>query len=726
MQHCNLQYETMKRKEKSYMKSLRKNKKIIGTILFTTMSIMIIVVVYIKLIEREINSNMYFNVKEISQHDIRTIEGVLELYKKNLRDISERLKISSSDGSEKVREQLTIEQTSAVFEELYLLDENGLLHDASLQAIKEDRNGAFPYLPDEDEVDVFVYRSRGGTPRFEDGSIVYSMRIRELYAEGVQFTALLGKCKRSTIQNMLKIESFDGKGYSSVIDREGCYIVNLDETGDLEEKQSFFDQVKDVAFDDGETIEDMKERIRNGESFMTSYDLPKTTGNVLCFSPVEGADWSLVMSIPKAVFHEESMNFASICLVTLAVIVALILTIAIVSYCLNKKVMMAEARAAARNEFLSNMSHEIRTPLNGIIGLNHLMERNIDDKKKMSGYIARMNSTAQYLLTILNDILDLSKIQAGRMDIANEDFGLEEVIDNVLSMQSSGIHLRKIKLMVKKDILFPYLVGDGIRVKQVLMNILSNAVKFTPENGRITVEVSQEASAENKAVTYIKVTDTGCGMSEEFQKHIYEAFSQERNGDSGYPDGTGLGMSISCLLMKAMGGQLFVESQLGKGSCFTMALPLPVSENKPLRTVSQEYPPKKEKRIFEKRGHVLVAEDNDLNIEIFREILLESGFWVTCVYNGQEAVDTFEKSAVGEFDAILMDVEMPVLDGYQASRKIRELDRGDAKTIKIFACTASTFFDDKNKAFANGMDDFLAKPINVKELLQKLSSAVVE
>ncbi len=379
----------------------------------------------------------------------------------------------------------------------------------------------------------------------------------------------------------------------------------------------------------------------------------------------------------------------------------------------------AQAEAKAKGNFLSTMSHEIRTPLNGMIGLNYLMEQNIDNRQKLKDYLHQSSATAKYLQSLINDILDMSKLEMNKMELVSSPFSLKDVLTMIETIEKSRMADKEIDFQMDMDIPHPFIVGDEIRLEQIVLNIIDNAYKFTPVGGSIRVQVRQTPSGDGQTSTEIKVSDTGCGISEEFQQKIFHSFTQERNTVSKGNQGTGLGMSISYLLAQLMGGSLSVESKLGQGSCFTLSFPAEIVREE-LKTAIQS---------AEARGgeipegcHILIAEDNELNGQILTEILREEGFQTTLAVNGQVAVDLFAASAEGEYRVILMDLRMPEKDGYEASKEIRALPRADAKTVRIFACTANSFEEDREKAIECGMDDFVAKPVDIKKLLTLLRS----
>ncbi len=414
--------------------------------------------------------------------------------------------------------------------------------------------------------------------------------------------------------------------------------------------------------------------------------------------------------------------------------VLLIASAVVLSY---QKARRATEKAKAQSEFLSNMSHEIRTPLNGLIGLNHMMMLNIDkeeQREQIKDWLLKSYGTANYMLSLVNDVLDVSKLQAGKVELVMEPVMPETMIDAIWSMQHDNIVNRHVEFTIEKDISVPCIRTDEIRTKQILMNIIGNAAKFTPPGGRITLAVCQEKIDDTHVEMIYQCKDTGVGMSEEFLEKIFEDFSQEQNPVSGSVKGTGLGMPLSRLIVEAMGGTIQVESKINEGSVFTVTIPCAVEEavseyrNQEIEMLGcegcaqEDGEDEKGKKLYrEKSVCVLLAEDNELNSEILREILQEKGFQVVHVENGREAIKKFEESAPGEFAVILMDMQMPIMDGCTASKEIRKMDRPDAKAVPIFACTANTFKEDQDRALESGMNDFVSKPIDVENLLEKLS-----
>ena len=382
----------------------------------------------------------------------------------------------------------------------------------------------------------------------------------------------------------------------------------------------------------------------------------------------------------------------------------------------------AEAANEAKTEFLQRMSHDIRTPINGICGFVNMADHYADDIKKQTEYRTKVKEASNLLLELVNDVLDMSKLESGEIVLEEIPFNLSSIFKEVFVVIEQMASEQNIQIeWEKKEIIHRDFIGSPGYVKRVMMNILSNAVKYNRENGHIYISCMEIPSKQPEMTTMEFVCrDTGIGMTEEFQKCVFEPFAQEHTGSRTKFAGTGLGMSIAKNLVEKMGGSISFESKEGAGTTFVIQVPFKIDPDADKREEQRDVSEKSIKGL-----HILLAEDNELNMEIAEFVLQNVGADVTKAWNGQEAVELFRKSEPGGFDTILMDIMMPVMNGYEAAKKIRSLDREDAKTIPIIAMTANAFTEDRLKAKESGMNEHIVKPLDV-ELLIKVIHKLVE
>ena len=381
----------------------------------------------------------------------------------------------------------------------------------------------------------------------------------------------------------------------------------------------------------------------------------------------------------------------------------------------------AEAANEAKTEFLQRMSHDIRTPINGICGLVNMADHYADDTEKQTEYRTKVKEASNLLLELVNEILDMSKLESGEVVLEEIPFNLSSISREVFIVIEQMAAEQNIRIMwEKKEITHRDLIGSPGYVKRVMMNILSNALKYNRENGQIYISCIEIPSEQPEMTTMEFVCrDTGIGMAEEFQKHIFEPFAQEHAGSRTRFSGTGLGMPISKKLIEKMGGTITFESAEGIGTTFVIRVPFKIDLDVDIR---EEQADVSEKSI--KGLHILLAEDNELNMEIAEFVLQNEGADVTKAWDGQEAVELFRNSEPGEFDVILMDIMMPVMNGYETTKMIRSLDREDAKAIPIIAMTANAFTEDRIRAKEAGMDEHVAKPVDVDLLIKVIHKLV--
>lgn len=385
----------------------------------------------------------------------------------------------------------------------------------------------------------------------------------------------------------------------------------------------------------------------------------------------------------------------------------------------------------AKTVFLNNMSHDIRTPMNAVIGYTTLAQANTDDKEKVSDYLSKIQISSTHLLSLINDVLDMSRIESGQLNIVEKKVHLPDVVKNLCSIVQADVDSKQLEFhaetvdMVNEDI-----ICDSLRLNQILLNILSNAIKFTKQGGKISFKVIQTSGAPIGFAGYeFRIKDNGIGMSEDFRKHIFEAFTREQTSTVSGIQGTGLGMSITKSIVDIMGGKILVESQPGHGSEFIVELNFrinseeqsPIKEDAPCsvndKSMMQDNPDFSGKKL-------LVVEDNELNQEIAVEILHGLGFETDIAEDGAAAVEKIRTAADGEYDLILMDIQMPRMDGYEATRRIHALEDPKKAAIPIIAMTANAFEEDKRAAYNAGMNGHIAKPIDLSKLKKTLYDAL--
>ena len=381
----------------------------------------------------------------------------------------------------------------------------------------------------------------------------------------------------------------------------------------------------------------------------------------------------------------------------------------------------AEAANEAKTEFLQRMSHDIRTPINGICGLVNVADHYADNVEKQTEYRTKVKEASTLLLELVNDVLDMSKLESGEIVLEEIPFNLSSISREVFIVIEQMAAEQNIRIMwEKKEITHRDLIGSPGYVKRVMMNILSNAVKYNRENGQIYISCMEIPSEQPEMTTMEFVCrDTGIGMTEEFQKCVFEPFAQEHTGSRAKFTGTGLGLSISRKLVEKMGGTITFESEKGVGTTFVIRVPFKIDLDADKREEQKDVSEKSIKGL-----HILLAEDNELNMEIAEFVLQNEGADVTKAWDGQEAVELFRNSEPGEFDVILMDIMMPVMNGYETTKMIRSLDREDAKAIPIIAMTANAFTEDRIKAKEAGMDEHVAKPVDVELLIKVIHKLV--
>lgn len=702
-----------------------------------------------------IEKNILGSIDELALHDRKAFNANLDFILEELNGIAKRMQLGKEINLHQMYSNLNIESSTTLFANLYLVATNGMVYSDKFVAYQSPPKILSGLMQQHNSI------ASGGRERFvldytehsefsaisSRNVIIYGIKLTNTEIAGIQMSMLVGTTDKSFIQHNMIIESFvdNGvvQGINFIIDSSGRYIFGNKKTIYPGKEKNFFAFLEKNAtpsIDKNEALE----KIRNHETF-SFYAEEASTKKLFYLVPFSASnivapDWYFVLAINNDVLEEQQSTYSLMGLSLLGLAILLLAGIMFYALRTNHKLYKANEAIKVRSEFLSNMSHEIRTPLNGMIGLNYLINTHLSDKNRMPQireWLKKSKSLADYLLSLLNDILDMSKLQSGKIDIQSEPYSIEAMLDDIWYMQSANMEKKGINFSISKDINWLWIIGDETRTKQILTNILGNAAKFTPRGGTVTLQVSQKMLDGLHIFTVYRCEDSGIGMSPGFLKTIFDPFSQEQNANSDNTiKGTGLGMPICKELVEAMEGTIVVDSVLGKGSIFTISIPSkigePISRNEPNTSSCGMQPewngielpsssPRSDTDVHGKNKiKILLAEDADFNVEFLVELLEGEGFEVIPALNGKMALEIFENSGIDEFDIILMDMQMPVMDGGTAAAAIRKLDRPDAETVTIYACTANTFKEDVDKALASGMNDFLTKPINIKIFLEKL------
>ena len=500
----------------------------------------------------------------------------------------------------------------------------------------------------------------------------------------------------------------------SMIDSEGNYILK----GKSFKNSNFFEFYKSYNQINKEAFENLKSIIH--ETGMFTMHNSKAESCLIVHIPVNTSfDWTLLTYIPLKDITKNNIDWPLVIVVSVCLIILLILDILVIMR-FNRNLASAAKEADSANKaktvFLSTMSHDIRTPMNAIIGLTTIAEKNIGDTKSVSDNLHKIKLASNHLLTLINDILDISKVEHGNISLSPVRFSISDLAENLENMVLPMIRQKNIDFRFNKNnIIQKYLYADQLRINQIFINILSNSIKYTPDNGQVYVDLSEEAGDKEGFIKLVyKVSDSGIGMSESFMKIMYEPFMRQTDSRINTIQGTGLGLAITKKMVDLMGGKIECQSKEGEGTTFTITLEIEVSE-------SENSAETQEENNSDLTGmKILVAEDMDVNWEIISTLLEMYGIKCRRAENGKVAVDTLRNIQSGEFDTVFMDIQMPVMNGLDATREIRKLENPYAANIPIIAMTADAFSENVTECFEAGMNGHIAKPIDINNVVREL------
>ena len=718
----------------------------------------------------------------------------------------------------------------------------------------------------------FIYRREFTDIEEHREALVLGVELDPFTVEGRTFVYLICLMDIDSLANDLRIYSFGGRGYASVIDEDGNYIVQMNKTNSLEDRDNFFTRFQQGKSDKDITVDDIRSWLQNQDSFSIRFTNADGDPRIITFMPMEETNWYFIMSVSRSVFEEQSRSMMKIVMWILLIVVALI--VGSVFFIMRRRSIMlqqeiehrealavaladAEQANRAKTTFLNNMSHDIRTPMNAIIGFTTLATANLENPSRVQDYLQKISQASAHLLSLINDVLDMSRIESGKMHLDPKPETLSEILHYLRSVIQADINAKQLSLTIDSvNVTHEAVVCDRLRLNQMLLNLVSNSIKYTPVGGEVAIRITELDSPRPECASYrFLIRDTGIGMKPDFLKTIFEPFTRERNSTVSGIQGTGLGMAITKSIVDLMGGSIEVVSEEGKGTSFIVDLTFELPHDAPKRigeiedlkglralvvdddedsclsvsqmldqlglrpdwcvngadaiariqaaldggdvygivildwrlpdttgpeiarqiremagdnihiiafsaydwadiseqaaavgtaefiskplfaselresllracacTVSEAAPQEIEDGMPHFKGkRILLAEDNELNREIAMEILSNVGFEVDCAENGQIACARVRNSRPGYYDLVLMDVQMPVMDGYQATQAIRALSDPALARIPIIAMTANAFEEDRRAAFDAGMDGHLGKPIDVPLLMEALN-----
>jgi signal transduction histidine kinase/CheY-like chemotaxis protein len=571
----------------------------------------------------------------------------------------------------------------------------------------------------------------------------YLIFLRALDAEaafdddGVELTHVIVAIPLSNMEDDFSITGFGGNCFTYLINSSGRRLYKQTFSNTFIEEFNVLSALRDYEFSEDGDIEVLSEAIANQENACMEFKVPDTKDYYFVSTvPIEDTDWAVLVFVPTAVLGSNSNKVMASLLWYFVIILVIIAGILILLLNLNyrrvsarqlleqqeenNKLLEEAADQAARandakTDFLTHISHDIRTPINGIVGMVSIARKNLSNPVRLEDCLNKIGRSSDHMISLINDVLEMSRIESGRIDINRRPVNIGTIADNCSSIIDSQLLARNIEFRKEfGEISHKLVLGDELRLRQIFINVLGNAVKFTQDGGCIIFRMKEVEGTEQAADFQFEIEDNGIGMSEEFVGHIFEPFSQENGGSrTDYP-GAGLGMAITKEYVELMGGSISVQSRPGDGTVVRIEMSFEAVQN--------EKKPSENPGQFELEGmSVLLVEDNELNMEIAQEILNDAGIRVVTASDGKEAVEIFEDSAWDSFDAILMDVMMPNMNGYEATRAIRSGPHPKGATIPIIAMTANAYVEDIAAALSSGMNAHVPKPIDVNYLFGVLN-----
>lgn len=671
-----------------------------------------------------------FYLKELSEQTSRLMQTNLNEWKKELQVVIKGIRAEDLTDFRALQEYISKMKENNQFDFLAMVDESGMTYSAD--------GSIFPpsqQLPSQGgfSLEQYLHEAHISIGKDEElGDMVFvSIPSAGLRVDGKELIGGIAGMNTKALVEKLFLQNDEVLTFSSVITTEGDYVAKVPHMHLKDDSNVFSALSSQAEFEEQFSLERMKEDIEEGKSGMIAYDLDDLL-HFTYYAPIEDTQWYSV-----TVMHYETISadvetvrntIVRNSRIQMALILAMVGGIFYVYLMERRKTeamrlqkVHAEESSKSKSVFLFNMSHDIRTPMNAIIGFAELALQNENDKERVHDYLSKIKTSSGHLLSLLNDILYMSSIESGKIQLEPENCNLADIFRELEVTVHSQVQEKSQKLSMDisgvedKDIFC-----DKARLSLVLLNLLSNAVKFTPKEGKISITAAQKEDApEGYASFEFRVKDTGIGMSPEFVKHVFEPFERERTSTVSKTRGTGLGMPIAKRIIDIMGGTIEVDTAQDKGTEYTVRVNLKLQERENVLEEPAQKDVEEEGQGFQGK-RILLVEDNELNREIAMEILKEYGLEVEEAEDGTAAVQMMENSQPGYYDLILMDIQMPLMNGYEAAKAIRKMENKGLADIPIIALTANVSDEDKQEAIASGMNGHAAKPIDVCKLLTTL------
>ncbi len=550
------------------------------------------------------------------------------------------------------------------------------------------------------------------------GENVFNMFVQGRLADG-NLAYLVKEYRTREIANQFTLSFYDQTGFSYLVDQRGNIMVRSEHRNSNKTVYNLFDMVAGPE-NDPQVLAQFEQSVQQLKTGWARFSY-NGTGLVFCYEPLQlDAGWLLVSVVPERMISAQTNSILQKTLIFSGLLLALMLLIVAVFYAikmhentlhtneLQQALNEADRANKAKGRFLMDMSHDIRTPLNAIIGMTAVARQNVNNPDKMQDCLRKIEISGLQLISMVSDVLDMSQIEQGTLVLRQEPCNLDKLFAETLELmqpkaQEAGLQLEAEPLQLAN----PQGVGDTLRIRQVLLNIIDNAVKYTPAGGRVHLTLTQpEPPQDDQVIYHFCCQDTGIGMDEDFQQRMFMPFERARNTTDSKIAGTGVGLPISKSLLEVMGGHIEVDSQPGCGTTIQLAFPLLLAQDEAAPAEMATYADKR----------VLLVEDNELNMEIMEELLGLFEVQIAKAEDGRQAVDLVQANPGGYFDLVLMDIQMPVLDGYQATQQIRALPHADAQTLPIYAVSANALAEDVQNSLASGMNGHIAKPVDLDEL----------